>query len=126
MTGAARPADARIPPEQPAAIPPLTATELANRIKGAASKSTAVAESLLAAANARVQRYAPDAPDAIKVEAIVRFAGYLAQSDFGGIVSEKIGPMDRQFAINHASAFRNSGAAMLLSPWRVRRAAAFG
>lgn len=77
-------------------------------------------------AAALVQRYAPSAPEEIMDEAVVRFTGYLAQSDFGAIRGETIGPRGVEYQTNHAAAFRNSGAAMLLSPWRVRRAGVIG
>ena len=73
-----------------------------------------------------VEQYAPGAPDALQNEAAVCFAGYLAQSDFGSIMKETVGPSSFDFVTNHAGAFRNCGAAMLLSRWRVRRAGAIG
>ena len=89
-------------------------------------KSTGiVAWSLGAAASAMVERYAPGAPQALKDEAVIRFAGYLAQADFGGFRSEGQGvggTPGPEYVTNHAPAFRNCGAAMLLTPWRVRRA----
>ena len=77
-------------------------------------------------AAAMVEQYAPGAPEAVQDEAVVRFAGYLAQSDFGGIVREGIGPREVEYTVNHASAFRNCGAAALLTRWRVRRAGVIG
>ena len=88
-----------------------------------------VAWSLGAAASAMVERYAPGAPQAVKDEAVIRFAGYLAQSDFGGFRSEGQGVgaiPGPEYVTNHAPAFRSCGAAMLLTPWRVRRAGAIG
>ena len=101
----------------------LTAAQLAGRVKGAAEDSDTAA-ALLAVASALVEQYAPGAPVALQNEAAVRFAGYLAQSDFGAIPKESIGPRSVDYVTNHASAWRNSGAAMLLSRWRVRRAGA--
>ena len=69
-----------------------------------------------------VERYAADAPQALKDEAVIRYAGYLAQSDYGGIQQEALGPKSVTYQINHADAFRRSGAAGLISPWKVRRA----
>ena len=77
---------------------------------------------VLAVASARVLRYAPDAPDEIHNEAVIRLAGYLAQSDYGGISEETVGPMTVKRPVNHAAMFRNSGAAGLLAPWRTHRA----
>ena len=62
----------------------------------------------------------------MKREALVRFAGYLLGSDYGGIAKETVGPLDLEHVTNHANAFRNSGAAGLLSRWRVRRAGSIG
>lgn len=80
----------------------------------------------IAAAAALVEREAPDAPQPVKNEAVVRFCGYLAQSDFGGVVSEKIGPKEATWTTNHAAMFRNSGAKGLLAPFKVRRAGVIG
>ena len=104
----------------------ITAAQLADRIQGAAAESTDRAAELLVVATAMVQQYAPAAPDVLQNEATIRLAGYLAQSDFGPIVKETIGPRAVDYVVNHAPAFRNSGAAMLLSRWRVRRAGAIG
>ena len=81
---------------------------------------------LLAAVWPRVREYAPAAPVDVQREAIIRFAGYLAQADYGTVAKESIGPLDTEYVVNHANAFRNSGAAGLLSRWRVRRAGAVG
>lgn len=78
------------------------------------------------AASALVERYAPGAPQGIRDEAMIRCAGYLAQSDFGGIVSETIGPRQVSYTVNNSALFRNSGAAALLSPWKRRRAGIIG
>ena len=57
-----------------------------------------------------IEKDAPDAPAAVKDEALIRFAGYLydAPTATAG---------DR-----YAAAWRNSGAASLLSRWTERRA----
>ena len=104
----------------------IDAETLALRVQGAAAESVDRAAELLAVATAMVEHYAPGAPGALQNEAVIRFAGYLAQSDFGSIMKEGIGPRDVEYTVNHASAFRNSGAAMLLTRWRVRRAGAIG
>ena len=49
------------------------------------------AERVMGAASAMVERYAPTAPQSIKNEAVIRCAGALQQSDFGGVASEEIG-----------------------------------
>ena len=78
------------------------------------------------AAREMVEKYAPGAPAAIKNEAVHRFAGYLKQASFGAIAKDSVGPLQIEYAVNHANAFRNSDAAMLLSRWRVRRAGKIG
>lgn len=83
-------------------------------------------DALGAMASARVEKEAPGAPQAVKDEAVIRFAGYLAQADFGTIASETVGPMTASYPTNHAAAFRYSGAYGLLAPWKVRRAGAIG
>ena len=112
-------------PTTPAAVTAAVARVKA-AAQGAALDSDTRAAELGAVASAMVEQYAPGAPGALKDEAVIRFAGYLAQSDFGTIAKEGIGPRDVEYVTNHASAFRNSGAAMLLTRWRVRRAGAIG
>ena len=88
-------------------------TDLIERIDG-----------LMAAASALVEREAPSAPQAVRNEAVVRMAGYLRQSDYGGIRREGVGEgaRDVEYVTTHAGAFRRSGAKALLSPWKRRRA----
>ena len=84
------------------------------------------AERVMGAASAMVERYAPTAPQSIKNEAVIRCAGALQQSDFGGVASEEIGGRKVDYTSQPAggwSPFRRSGAMALLSPWRTRRAA---
>ena len=68
-----------------------------------------VLERIAATAAAMVQKYAPDAPDAIHNEALVRLAGWLYDADPSG--QNPGGP----------AAMRASGAASILSPYKVRR-----
>ncbi len=89
-------------------------------------ESDELAQRVGVAASAMIEQYAPGAPQALKDEAVIRLGGYLAGSDFGGIAKESIGPLDTEFTVNHANAFRNCGAAALLSRWRVRRAGKIG
>ena len=86
-----------------------------------AENSPSVVARVLATATTIVEDYAPDA---IHNEAAVRFAGYLHGSDFGGVRSESLGPMSVDYTTNHAPAFRNSGAAALLTRYKRRRAGA--
>ena len=99
---------------------------LREAIQGRAADSDEAACALGELAAARVALEAPGAPQAIRDEAVIRYAGYMAGSDYGAVRAETIGPVSRTYAMNHAAAFRNSGAAGLLSPWKVRRAGAIG
>ena len=89
----------------------LTAAQLATAIRvGDSADETATVTRLLAVAGAMVAKHAPNAPDAIQDEAVVRIAGYLfdAPASPGGT--------------NHSAIGRNSGAWGLLLPYRVHRA----
>lgn len=100
----------------------VTASALAAEI-GATEER---ANRLLAVATEAVQAYAPNAPEALANEATIRFAGYLAQSDYGTIRTESVGPMTVEYVTNHAAMFRNSGAEALLTRFKRRRAGAIG
>ena len=79
---------------------------------------------LHAAAKARVERHAPNAPEDVANEAVVLMAGWLWQA---GAPSRSVFPADGEGrVINVSQAFRHSGAAGLLSSWRVQRAAPSG
>ena len=101
----------------------ITAAELAPRIGGELPRDADLVEALLAVAMKRVAREAPCAPVAVQNQAVVRYAGYLAQSDFGGIRQESIGPREVQYVVNHQRAWINCGAKSLLAPWKPLRAA---
>ena len=66
----------------------------------------------------------------MKLEAVYRFASYLADQGSGAIrlytESDEMGPKQSnrstQYVADHAGAFRRCGAAALLSPYRKRRA----
>ena len=80
-----------------------------------------------AAAAARVEKYAEDAPQAVKDEAVIRFAGYMNETGkrqgFGSLRADSVDTISIKLdhTINPASgAFRRSGAMSLLSPWRMR------
>lgn len=100
----------------------LTIDELAD----ATTMSAADARRLLGVAARVVCDYAPAAPTPLLNEAVIRFAGYLHGSDYGGVRREQIGPKEVEYVANHAAAFRNSGAAALLTRYKVRRAGAVG
>ena len=100
----------------------LTAQELADETGADLSRATRV----LGVATAMVEDYAPLAPAAVQNEAAIRLGGYLVASDYGAIRAESLGPQSMDYTTNHAAAFRNCGAAMLLTRWKRRRAGAIG
>ena len=81
-------------------------------------------QGVIAAAKAVVERYAPAAPEAVQNEACLRFAAYLL--DTGGnpaATGVKASP-DLEATLSpsgHAAAFQRSGAAALLTRFKVRR-----
>ena len=84
------------------------------------------ASALGEAAAAMIEDFAPSAPQPVRDEAVIRLAGYWAQSDFGGIESDtSVGSAQTSYFKPPQSAFRYSGAMGMLTRWRVRRAGAF-
>ena len=100
----------------------LTIDELAE----AMGMSETNARRLLGVAARAVNDYAPRAPSALANEATIRYAGYLVNSLPGGIRRQAIGPKVLEYVTNHAAAFRNSGAAALLTRHKRRRARSIG
>ena len=98
----------------------ITAQEFAAEVAAGLDR----AERILAVATAEVLEYAPNAPDAVANEAVIRLGGYLAQSDYGTVREESIGPRSVSYQMNHAAMFRNSGAQALLTRYKRRRAGA--
>ena len=98
------------------------AIERLRRAIGGRAESTEEADALGAVASARVEVEAPGAPQAVRDEALIRYAGYMSGSDYGGVRKEEIGPLVIEFVANHAAAWRNCGAAGLVAPWKIRRA----
>ena len=76
---------------------------------------------LLASCTARVERYAPGAPESVQNESVVRFAGWLSNK-VPGVMGEELGPRKVEYEAVGAGAFRRSGAMSLLSSWKVRTA----
>ena len=94
-------------------------------IAAALAVNDALAARLRPVVVALVERYAPDAPDAVQNEAAIRCAGWLAESPAGAIRSETTGDVRTVFDVARASsALRGSGAMGLLTAWKVRRAGA--
>ena len=98
----------------------ITVAELAEAI----GTDAATATRLLAVATALVERYAPDAPDAVSNEATIRAAGWLAEQPAAAIRSESEGDIRTSYATTAMSALRHSGGQALLSPWKIRRGGA--
>ena len=75
-------------------------------------------ERMLPVATALVDRYAAEAPEAVRSEGILRFIGALMESGYGSKFTKDVKP------VNHGSMFRTCGAQGLLQPWHPRRAGA--
>ena len=99
----------------------ITAVEL-RAVLGADESLQARVDAIHAAASARILRYAPGAPDAVKTESIIVYGGWLYQAT---AQSRSVFPADNEGPpINVSRAFLLSGAQGLLSSWRVPRAGA--
>ena len=99
----------------------LTDAELA----AALAVDPVLAARLRPVAVALVERYAPEAPVAVQNEAVIRTAGWLAESPHGPIRSETTGDIRTGFdGARSMGALRHSGGMGLLSPWKVRRGGA--
>ena len=96
----------------------LTASQLAAAIRS----DVALATRLLSVSSELVLRYAPDAPEAIQNEAVVRTSGYLASHPPSAMRSGSAGPLSAEYNPASLSALRHSGAMAVLSAWKVRRA----
>ena len=83
-------------------------------------------ERLLPVASALVLRYAPDAPDALHDEAVIRCAGWLygRPGMAASVRSEEAGPVSASYATSEKAALRHSGAMALLTTWKTRHAGA--
>ena len=108
------------PEPTPASSVTLTAQDLADETAADLDR----AERILTVATAIVEEYAPTAPTVLLNEAVIRLGGYLAQSDYGTVREETIGPRSVSYTLNHSMMFRNSGAQALLTRYKVRRAGA--
>ena len=76
-----------------------------------------------AAVAARVEDYAPNAPQPSKDEAVIRGAAWLKDT-VGAVGKKSVGPLSADVPVNTASWFLHSGAAALLTRWKVRRGGA--
>ncbi len=99
----------------------LTETDLA----AALAVNQQLADRLHPVAVALVEKYAPQAPEAVQNEAAIRCAGWLWESPHGPIRSESTGDVRTAFdGPRSLGALRFSGAMGILSPWKVRRGGA--
>ena len=73
-----------------------------------------------------VERYAPDAPQPVKNESVIRASGWLHEQPAAAVRSESVGDISTSYAATHTSPLRHSGATALLSAWKQRRAGAIG
>ena len=74
-------------------------------------------------ASALVERDAPNAPQSVRDEAVIRAAGFLAQASPAYSSEElDIGNFKASTMRSGVGALRHSGAMALLSPWKIRRA----
>ena len=108
------------------ATAPITAARLAAVVAGLTEQR---AGELLPVATEMIEKYAPAAPEAVKAEAIVRLAGWLFHRVPRAMERVQIGDISldfRPYLRATPAALNHSGAASLLSPWRVRRAGAIG
>ena len=105
--------------QRPAAIAYLKAS-----IAGGAKLTDDRAAALGEGASAQVERFAPDAPDATKNEAVIRIAGWMHAREPKPVQSITVATLRMDFRERYYApdAMRNSGARALLTPWRVRRA----
>ena len=100
----------------------ITAAELATAI----GSDVALATRLLAVVSELVERYAPDAPEPIKNEAIIRAAGWLHESKPSNVRRKQIGEItiERVPGLLAQNPLRVSGGLAILGPYKRRRAGA--
>ena len=100
----------------------LTTTVLAEAL----AVNQALAHRLHPVAVALVEQYAPAAPESVQNLAVERIAGWLASQPYAAVTSEGTGDISTSYAVNNVCALRHSGAAGLLTHWRIRRAGTIG
>ena len=113
-----------------ATVEPATRSTVIGAIVRGFGADPVRAGAVVEVAELQVERYAPGAPAAVKLEAVYRFSSYLADQGSGAIrsyaESDETGPRQSnrttEYVADHAGAFRRCGAAALLSPYRNRRA----
>ncbi len=101
--------------------------KLKRRVSGLSSADDETISELGEVAAAVIEEYAPLAPQAVKDEALIRYAGYLAQAPPGSIQKIDVGDVVIEFRMAPpASSFQLSGAGALLTRWKVRRGGVIG
>ena len=117
-------------PTTPAAVAAANATlavAMAGR-KNSPDQFSAAAARLGPVASALVERYAKDAPQAIKDEAVIMVSAWILERQGGATsTSESVGgPIgiseNQRISPGQLGAMRYSGAQSLLGPWKIRRA----
>ena len=105
--------------QRPAAVACIKAT-----IAGGSSLTDDRAAALGEAGSAMVERFAPDAPQAIRNEAVIRAVGWMHARRPNPLQAITTGNLrlDHRERFYSPDAMRNSGARSLLTPWRTRRA----
>ena len=103
----------------------MAVTISAADLAAAIGKPLPVAERLLPVSSALVERYAPEAPEAIQNEATIRCSGWLANQPASACSRDQValpGGLSQVFAFRPSlGALRGSGAMGLLSTFKVRR-----
>lgn len=113
---------------------PVALTNARTEVKNALQKGNwTIADADLdraaSAAAARIEDFAPNAPQAVRDEALLRMVGRsLVDKDgfYGAHRSFRIDSQAVEFARPGADVFASSGAMALLDPWRIRTARVIG
>lgn len=121
MTGTpAYPAELAGAVDPPATLAELTAEYVAEQTGADVDR----ADRVVAVAAELVNRYAPRAPESVRVEAALRCCGWMLQAPSDGARREDTGDISTAWSPTVTGAMLASGAKGLLSPWRRRRAGA--
>ena len=97
----------------------LTVAEFQEEL-GASIPDTAL-QRHLDAASRLVQEYAPDAPETLQNEAVVRAAAWLVETPAASKRSERVGELETEYAASMNNALAHSGASALLARYSERR-----
>ena len=101
--------------------------KLKRRVSGLGSADDATVSELGEAAAEIIEEYAPLAPQAVKDEAMIRYAGYVKQAPPGAIQKIELKDISIEYRqAPPASSFQLSGAGALLTRWKVRRGGVIG